>query len=60
MEDGASNDQIKAYLVDETSVYSSMVDSNNTGVYGHCNKEYLDGSGWEPEADYVATDRPWC
>ena len=59
MEDGASNDQIKAYLVDETSVHSSMVDSNNTGVYGYCNKEYLDGSGWEPEADYVATERPW-
>ena len=30
MEDGASNEEIGEYLVDETSVYSAIVDSNNT------------------------------
>lgn len=59
MRRGASNEEIREYLVNETEAYSAIVDSNTTGVYGYCRGEYLDGSGWTPEADYVPTERPW-
>ncbi len=28
-------------------------------IYGYIRGEFLDGSGWEPPADYVPTRRPW-
>ena len=30
-----------------------------SNLYGWINREYLDGAGWVPDADYVATERPW-
>lgn len=59
MRSGASNEEIREYLVNETQAYSAIVDSNTTGVYGYCRGEYLDGSGWTPAADYIPTERPW-
>ena len=59
MDDGLTNEVIKDYLIEETDVFSRIIDSNYTGIYGFCRGEYLDGSGWvEPEA-YVPTERPW-
>lgn len=59
MEAGRGNEEILKYLVDSTKVYSSLIESNNTGIYGYCNGEYLDGSGWDVPEDYDATTRPW-
>lgn len=59
MATGQSNEEILKYLVAETKVYSSLIESNNTGIYGYCNGEYLDGSGWDVPKDYDATTRPW-
>lgn len=59
MESGASNAEINAYLIDETAVYSALIDSNNTGIYCYINGEYLDSSGWVPPEGYDATKRPW-
>ncbi|MCR5556512.1 MAG: sensor domain-containing diguanylate cyclase [Butyrivibrio sp.] len=56
---GASNEDIKKYLEDQTSSYSAIIDNNPSGVYGYCNGEYLDGSGWIPPAGFDATSRPW-
>ena len=53
MNNGSTNEEINAFLIQQSAVYSIIIDSNNTGVYGYCRGEYLDGSGWIPEADYV-------
>lgn len=57
--EGESSEEILAYLSDESDVIISIIDSNFTGLYGYINGEYLDGSGWVPDEDYVPTERPW-
>ncbi len=59
LKDGAGNDVILTYLEHETDSIISVIDDNYTGLYGYINGEYLDGSGWVPDEDYVATERPW-
>ncbi len=56
---GASNEEIRQFLINETGVYSVIIESNTTGIYGYCQGEYLDGSGWDVPDDYIATERPW-
>lgn len=56
---GANNEEISKYLIAETEVYSIMIEGNETGIYGFCNGEYLDSSGWVPDKNYVPQDRPW-
>ena len=57
--EGASNEEIGDYLIREMDVYASLIENNYTGVYGYCRGEYLDASGWVPDADYEPKDRPW-
>ena len=56
---GSSNEKIEAYLTDQTNNIIATLDPSTTGLYGWINREYLDGAGWVPEADYVPTERPW-
>ncbi len=56
---GATNEQIQEYLVDESEVFSHLIEGNTTGVYAFCNGEYLDGSGWDPTKGYSPKERPW-
>ena len=56
---GSSNEKIKAYLTAQTDNIGATLDPSTTGLYGWINREYLDGAGWVPEEDYVATERPW-
>lgn len=51
--------QIEEYLTQQTEYVISTLDPHTTGLYGWIAGEYLDGSGWVPDADYVATERPW-
>ena len=56
---GQSKEEILAYLTTEsTSVKESLIE-DSTGIYGYIKGEYMDGSGWVPDADYVPTERPW-
>lgn len=59
LKSGARNSVILDYLTDQTSYITASIDPNSTGLYGWFNNEYLDGSGWMPGKDYVATERPW-
>ncbi|MGN0346250.1 MAG: diguanylate cyclase domain-containing protein [Lachnospiraceae bacterium] len=59
LEEGNSNEDILNYLTFESSVIMETIDENYTGLYGYINGEYLDGSGWVPEEDYVPQERPW-
>lgn len=56
---GSRNDKIEQYLTDQTDNVIETLDPSSTGLYGWINGEYLDGSGWVPDADYVPTERPW-
>lgn len=59
MENGASSDEILQYLTAEAEHQTQQMDENFTGIYGYINGEYLDGIGWIPPKDYVATEREW-
>ena len=56
---GSDNAKIKAYLTEQTNNIVATLDPSTTGLYGWINREYLDGAGWVPDADYVPTERPW-
>lgn len=56
---GASNEEILEFFGRESDSYAREVNVDSTGVYGYVNGEYMDGSGWIPDADYVPTQRPW-
>lgn len=57
--EGASIAAMQEYLTEETNTIGNSVLPNTTGVYACIEGEYLDGSGWVPDADYVPEERPW-
>ena len=57
--DGHSQEEILEYLTNETVAVADSLIADTTGVYGYVRGEYMDGSGWDPGADYVPTERPW-
>ena len=56
---GRSRDDILDFLVIQSSAVVNTTSENSTGLYGYIYGEYLDGTMWEPDADYVPTERPW-
>lgn len=56
---GEGNNDIEQYITNETDYITATLDPSSTGIYGWINGEYLDGAGWEPDDDYVPTERPW-
>jgi len=56
---GADNEEILSFLTNETMRFVQSTDTNFTGIYGWINGEYLDGIGWVPDSDYIATNRDW-
>ena len=54
-----SKEDILDYLTDETVAVRDSLIADTTGVYGYIMGEYMDGSGWVPEAGYDPTIRPW-
>lgn len=59
LDKGRSSEEILSFLEEESHMINDLIDKNSTGIYGYINGEYLDGSGWVPDADYVPTERPW-
>ena len=57
--DGASREDILDFFVKESETFDAEVDVVTTGIYGYIRGEYMDGSGWVPDDDYVPTQRPW-
>ena len=56
---GTDNSYIEAYLKKETAIIENTLDTGYTGLYGYINGEYLDGTDFVPDDDYVPTERPW-
>lgn len=56
---GRSNEQITAYIAEETTKQATKFDENYTGIYGYINAAYVDGEGWVPPKGYSPTERDW-
>lgn len=59
MAEGATKDEIYAYLKEQTDIYTNAIGMNYTGLYGVFKGTYLDGSDWVPDEDYVPETRDW-
>ena len=56
---GASIEDIRQYIVDQTTRTAEQFDENFTGLYAYINGEYLDGLAWVPPEGYEPTERDW-
>ena len=56
---GATQTEIRDYLVNQSAAIVYATQEDSTGVYAYVNGEYIDGSGWEPDESFVPTQRPW-
>ena len=59
MREGQSGQDIQNFLTNESAYYLQDIDAAFTGVYGFINGEYLDGTDWVPNDDYVPRERAW-
>ncbi len=50
---------VQKYVEVQSENYTEVIDPNYTGIYGYINGKYIDGSGWNPDAGYDPTSRPW-
>ena len=57
--DGRSRSEIEDFLASQSEAIVNIMSENSDGLYGYINGEFMDGNGWEPDADYDPTDRPW-
>ena len=56
---GKTLDDIHDFLVNQSSAVLHTMEDNTTGLYGYVYGEYVDGTDWVPDDDYVPTSRPW-
>lgn len=57
--EGRSAEEIEKFLINQTLAVSETSTINSVGVYGLICGDYLDGTGWVPDEDYVPEERPW-
>ena len=61
IDNGANNDELLQEMKNIT-FWLNGTETNTVfgnGFYGYFGGQYLDGSGWIPEADYIPSQRPW-
>lgn len=59
MRKNESVSEIERYLVYESELYKKSVSGTFTGIYGYLDDNYIDGTNWEPDADYDPKTRNW-
>lgn len=59
VQNGSSTQDVKKFIVDQTTRQSEKFDENFTGIYAYLNGEYLDGLNWVPPEGYEPTERDW-
>ena len=57
--DGRSQEDLLDFLTNQSVSIESITSGNSIGIYGLINGEFLDGTGWVPDAGYVPVKRPW-
>ncbi len=59
MRNGATEEEIREFLIYESAKYTTEIDKNFTGIYGLFDGVYIDGIGWEPDEGYDPKSRDW-
>ncbi len=57
--EGRPKEEILNYLVWQSTAVKSAVFENTTGIYGYIDGEFIDGTLWIPDENFVPTERPW-
>ncbi len=57
--DGKSKQEIYDFLLIQSAGVVNITSKNFPGLYGYFKEEYIDGTLWVPDDDYVPTERPW-
>ena len=56
---GASIEEIKQFLLDQTNIQTEHLDENFIELYAFINGTYLDGFGWTPPEGFNPVTRDW-
>lgn len=56
---GETQDNIRTFLLEQTTNRKNQFDKDFTGMYGYIRGEYMDGTGWIPPEDYDPESRGW-
>ncbi|MCR5024610.1 MAG: response regulator [Lachnospiraceae bacterium] len=56
---GETQDNIRDFLLEQTTNRKNQFDKDFTGMYGYIRGEYMDGTGWVPPEDYDPETRGW-
>ena len=59
LQNGASYEEITAYIARESTNTEAQFDESYTGIYGVVEGVYVDGVGWTPPEGYDPTIRDW-
>ncbi|MBE7003158.1 MAG: response regulator [Ruminococcaceae bacterium] len=57
--EGATHEEIQAFMVAQSVAVKAAILENSTGLYGWIDGRFVSGTNWTPPADYVAVERPW-
>ena len=57
--DGRSRAEMLDYLLNQSAAIESIMSGNSNGIYGFIEGEFLDGTGWKPDAGFIPVERPW-
>ena len=56
---GRTSEDILRYITEESEKHANQFDENHNGIYGYVVGEFLDGTRWDPPAEYDPLARPW-
>jgi len=56
---GKSHAEMRDYLLNQSGAIEHISGGNSMGLYAIVQDDFLDGTGWTPNADFVPQERPW-
>ena len=59
LDNNTPTEEMLRFMISETNNIQNSVNQEFTGLYAWINGQFLDGSGWVPDEDYIPTERPW-
>lgn len=57
--EGRSHSEMLDFLTNQSAATEHITAGNSSGIYAIVEDEFIDGTGWTPDADYVPKERPW-
>jgi signal transduction histidine kinase/CheY-like chemotaxis protein/HPt (histidine-containing phosphotransfer) domain-containing protein len=56
---GKSHAEMRDYLLNQSGAIEHISGGNSMGLYAIVQDDFLDGTGWTPNAGFVPQERPW-